>query len=168
MKLHFYIIGALLLAISGCKVYSFTGASVPPDVKTVTVEQFRNIANNGPAFLNQTLTDKLKNKFVSEASLRQVTFDGDLVFKGNISSYTFTSQAPTAQVQSGVNRLSITIQVSFENKKYPKESWKQPESFTRYADVPGTENLASVESQLVEEITKQLVDDIFTKAMVKW
>jgi hypothetical protein len=114
------------------------------------------------------MTDRLKTKFVSEASLRQVSSEGDLVFRGSITGYSFTSQAPTPQVQSGVNRLSITIQVTFVNNKYPKETWKQPETFTRYADVPGNQNLQDVESQLNEEIVKQLVDDVFNKAMVKW
>ncbi|MBS1623033.1 MAG: LptE family protein [Bacteroidetes bacterium] len=159
---------ALLLPLSGCKVYSFTGASVPADVKTVTVETIRNLAANGPVSLNQTLTDKLKQKFVTEASLTQVNTDGDLVFKGSITSYTFSSQAPTAQVQSGVNRLTITIQMSYTNKKYPKDSWKTPETFSRFADVPGTSNLNDVQDQLIADISKQLIDDVFNKALVKW
>ena len=149
----------MLAALSGCKVYSFTGASLPADVKTVTVEQIRNGANNGPALLNQTITDALKNKLVTEANLRQVTYDGDLVFKGTITGYSYAAQAPTAQLQSGVNRLTITVQISFENKKYPKDSWKQAETFSRYADAPGSANLSDVQ---------QLMDDIFNKAFVKW
>jgi hypothetical protein len=159
---------ALLIGSSGCKVYSFTGASLPADVKTVTVEQIRNSANNGPALLNQTITDALKNKLVTEASLRQVTYDGDLVFKGAVTGYSFSAQAPTAQLQSGVNRLTITVQISFENKKYPKDSWKQPETFSRYSDAPGSANLNDVQDILVRDIVKQLMDDIFNKAFVKW
>lgn len=158
----------MMAALSGCKVYSFTGASVPADVKTVTVETIRNLAANGPVSLNQTLTDRLKQKFVTEASLTQVNTDGDLVFKGSITSFTFSSQAPTAQVQSGVNRLTITVQMTYTNKKYPKDSWKSPETFSRFADVPGTTNLNDVQDQLINDITKQIVDDIFNKALVKW
>lgn len=158
----------IAIALSGCKVYSFTGASVPADVKTVTVETIRNLAANGPVSLNQTLTDKLKQKFVTEASLTQVNTDGDLIFKGSITSYTFSSQAPTAQVQSGVNRLTITLQMTYINKKYPKDSWKTPETFSRFADVPGTSNLNDVQDQLIADISKQLIDDIFNKALVKW
>lgn len=162
----------LMLLISAigtsCKVYSFTGASLPADVKTVTIEQFRNNASNGPALLNQTITDALKSKLITEANLRQVTYDGDLVFKGSITGYTYTAQAPTAQVQSGVNRLTITILVSYENKKYPKESWKEPVTFSRYSDANGSQNLADVEPALINDIIKQLMDDIFNKAFVKW
>jgi hypothetical protein len=112
--------------------------------------------------------DKLKQKFVNEASLTQAASDGDLIFKGSVSSYTFSPQAPTAQLQSGVNRLTITLSITFINQKYPKESWKTPETFSRYADVPGSTNLNDVQDRLIEEISKQLIDDIFNKALVKW
>jgi len=164
----YLLFAVLLFTISGCKVYSFTGASLPADVKTVTVEQLRNSASNAPALLNQTITDALKNKLITEASLRQVTYDGDLVFKGAITGYSFSAQAPTAQVQSGVNRLTITVQVSYESKKYPKDSWKQPETFSRYADASGNANLSDVQDALITDIVKQLMDDIFNKAFVKW
>ena len=163
-----FFLFVLLTAISGCKVYSFTGASLPADVKTVSVEQLRNSASNAPALLNQTITEALKNKLITEASLRQVTYDADVVFKGSITGYSFSAQAPTAQLQSGVNRLTITVQISYENKKYPKDSWKQPETFSRYADAPGSANLNDVQDALINDIVKQLMDEIFNKAFVKW
>ena len=166
--IFYLLIGALLLGTSGCKVYSFTGASLPADVKTVSVEQLRNSASNAPALLNQTITEALKNKLITEASLRQVTYDADIVFKGSITGYSFSAQAPTAQLQSGVNRLTITVQISYENKKYPKDSWKQPETFSRYADAPGSANLNDVQDALINDIVKQLMDEIFNKAFVKW
>jgi len=132
----------------------------------VTIEPIQNRANNGPASLNQNFTDKLKVKLVTEANLRQISIDGDLVFKGYFSGYTVTSQAPTAQVQSGLNRLTIILHIEFQNSKDVKDKWS--ENFTRFADFPGTENLINVENNLIEEINKQLVDDIFNKALVKW
>ena len=163
-----FLLFVLFTGISGCKVYSFTGASLPADVKTVSVEQLRNSASNAPALLNQTITEALKNKLITEASLRQVTYDADVVFKGSVTGYSFSAQAPTAQLQSGVNRLTITVQISYENKKYPKDSWKQPETFSRYADAPGSANLNDVQDALINDIVKQLMDDIFNRAFVKW
>jgi len=158
----------LIASISGCKVYSFTGASLPADIKTVQIDQFRNAASNGPALLNQTITDALKTKLITEANLRQVTYDGDVVFKGSLTGYSYSAQAPTAQLQSGVNRLTITISITYENKKYPKDSWKQPVLFSRYSDAPGNQNLSDVEPALITDIVKQLMDDVFNKAFVKW
>lgn len=51
--------------MSSCKVYSFTGASVSPDIKTVTVQNFGNQSENGNTAIGQNLTDQLKNRFIS-------------------------------------------------------------------------------------------------------
>ena len=156
----------LLASISSCKVYSFTGANVPADIHTFSVELFQNRANNGPASLPQAFTDKLKVKFQTEGNLKQSSSDGDLQFKGAITSYTYTSDAPVAGATSGLNKLTITVQVKFVNARNDKDKWEQ--SFSRYAQYSASDNLSSVEDRLVNEINTQLVDDIFQKALVKW
>ena len=156
----------LSLFISGCKIYSFTGANISPDIKTVTVDIFENRAPNAPASYNQTITDKLKVKLVSEANLRQATFGGDLQFKGFVSSYGVAAFSPTAQIQAGVNRLTITVHVDFVNTKDEADKWSK--DFTRFAEFPSNELLSNKESQLIEEVNKQLIDDIFNAALVKW
>jgi len=155
-----------VIVLQGCKIYSFSGANVPADIKTEQIDLFQNRSGNGPALLSQTFTDKLKNKFIVEANLKQVTTNGDLHFKGYISGFVYANQAPTAGVSSSLNRLTITVQVDFQNNKDEKDKWQQ--SFTRFAEVPSTEDLFSIENRLIEEINKQLVDDIFVKALVKW
>lgn len=152
--------------LQGCGVYSFTGASVSPDIKNFSVELFVNRANNGPAAVAQTFTDRLKLKFQTEANLRQVPNQGDLQFRGAITGYSFTNEAPIAGQTSGLNKLTITVQVDFINTKDEKDKWT--ESFSRYAQFSSTEDIQSVENGLIEEINRQLVDDIFQKALVKW
>jgi Lipopolysaccharide-assembly len=162
------IVAAIMVIMAGCKIYSFTGASVPADVKSFSIEPFRSTANNGPAQLPQLVSEKLKIKFATEGGLRQVNADGDLVFKGTVTKYAFTAISPNAQVTAGSQRLTIAVSVNFENKKYPKETWAQAETFERYAEVSGQVTLSSVETQLIDQINKELVEDIFQKAMVKW
>ncbi len=160
------ILGVLMLSMGGCKIYSFTGANIAADIKTVTVEIFENRAPNAPASYNQTLTDQLKLKLVSEASLKQVSNGGDVSFKGHIVSYGVVALAPTAQIQTGVNRLSITVHVDFINTKDEKDKWSK--DFIRFAEFPATELLSSREGQLINEINKQFIDDIFNEAFAKW
>ena len=156
----------LLFAVQGCKIYSFSGANIPPDIKTVQIELFQNRANNGPALMSQTFTDRLKNKFITEGNLKQVVADGDIQFKGYISAFTYTNQAPTGGVSSSLNRLTISVTVDFVNSKDEKDKWQQV--FTRFAEAPSTEDIFTIENRLIDEINKQLVDDIFNKALVKW
>src|ERR1700721_1976116 len=82
LNITMLVTGCMLLGISGCKVYSFTGASIPADIHTFSVELFNNRSNSGPASLPQTITDKIKQKFQTEANLKQVTSDGDIQFRG--------------------------------------------------------------------------------------
>lgn len=168
---HWAVVLSLLVLVfyaTSCKIYSFTGANIPPDIKTFSVELFQNRANNGPASLAQLFTDRLKQKMLVEANLNQVTTEADLQFKGAIVAYTLTSDAPVAGTSNALNKISITVQVEMTNNKHSEDSWKGPESFTRYAQYPSTESLATVEDQLIGEINKQLVDDIFQRALVKW
>ncbi len=152
--------------LQSCKIYSFTGANLSPNVKSVTIDLLDNRAASAPASYAQILTEKLKLKMVTEANLKQVNADGDLHFSGYVTGYNVQALAPTAQVQTGVNRLNITVHIDFVNATDEKDKWGQ--EFTRYAEFPATELLSNRESQLIEEINKQLVDDIFNKALVKW
>ena len=156
----------LLLSNSGCKVYSFTGANIPLDIHTFSVELFQNRSNNGPASLPQTITDKIKQKFQNEANLKQVATDGDLEIKGSITGFTYTSEAPVAGATSALNKLTITIQVDYVNTKDEKDKWT--ETFSRNAQDSAGLNVITVEDQLVNDISNQLMDDIFQKALVKW
>ncbi|MFN8288321.1 MAG: LPS assembly lipoprotein LptE [Chitinophagales bacterium] len=160
------LLAVYILGVSGCKVYSFNGANIPADIRSFSIELFQNRANNGPPSLPQTFTDALKLKFQTEANLRQLSQDGDVKFSGSIVGFTYTNEAPVAGATSGLNKLTITVQVEYENTKDEKDKWV--ENFTRYAQFSSTENINSVENGLVAEINRQLVDDIFQKAFVKW
>ena len=151
---------------TGCKVYSFSGANIPADIHSFSVELIQNRSGNGPASLPQIFTDKLKNKFQTEANLRQVTRDGDLQFSGAVTGYIFTNDAPTAGATSALNRLTITVQITFVNTKNEKDIWT--ENFSRYGQYSASESLTSVEEGLINTISTQLADDIFQKALVKW
>jgi hypothetical protein len=166
MKKALLFLFAVSVVLSGCKVYSFTGASLPADINNFSAELFQNQANNGPASLPQTFTDRLKLKFQTEANLRMVATEGDLQFRGAIIGYTYTSEAPVAGATSGLNKLTITVRVEYINTKDEKDTWT--ENFSRYAQFSSSEDISTVENRLIEEINRQLVDDVFQKALVKW
>ena len=64
------------------------------------------------------------------------------------------------------NRLTIVIKVKFVNNKDTKANFES--SFSRYRDYDSEYSLADVEDELVKAIIEELVDDIFTKAVVNW
>lgn len=152
--------------ISGCGFYSFTGASISPDVKTITILFFQNRAQLIQPSLSQSFTEKLKEKFVSQTNLRLIDDSGDLQLEGYISSYAAQPTAIQGTETAALNRLSIAIYVKFTNLKDPKQNFET--TFTRYADYDSKKNLSEVELALIEDVNKQLVDDIFNKSVSNW
>lgn len=154
------------LAITGCGVYSFTGASISPDIKTISIASFPNQASLVQPSLSQVFTEKLKDKFVSQTNLTQINSSGDISFEGYISDYNSQPTAIQGNEQAALNRLTITVKVKFINTKDEKQNFES--SFSRFADYDSKQNLSTVENQLISEICTQLVDDIFNKAMINW
>lgn len=157
----------VVVIIVSCKVnYSATGASIPEDVKTVSVKTFQSFAPLANPNLSQTFTEALKDIFISQTNLDLVTKNGDLHFEGSITDYKVTSIAIQGNETAALNRLSITVKVKFINTKDDKQDFES--SFTRYTDYDSSQNLSSIENGLIEDINEQLTQDIFNKAVSNW
>lgn len=151
---------------TGCHVYSFTGASISPDIKTVSIQLFPNRAPIVQPSLSNAFTEKLKDKFVSETNLSLVKDNGDLNFEGAITDYSTQPTAITGNDNASLNRLTITVSVKFTNTKDSKQDFET--NFSSYADYASNQSLSSVEKELITQINLKLVDDIFNKAVVNW
>jgi hypothetical protein len=156
----------ILIFISGCGVYSFTGASVSPDIKSVSIAYFPNRASIIQPALSQVFTEKMKDKFVSQTNLTLEKNLGDLQFTGFITEYNNAPTAIKGDEEAALNRLTITVSVKFVNTKDEKQSFET--MFSRFSEYDSRKNLADVEKTLIEDICNQLVDDIFNKAVINW
>lgn len=156
----------LALVVPGCGVYSFTGASIPPEAKTISVSSFPNKSELVQPTLSQTFTEKLKEKFSSQTSLNLVPRNGDLHLEGEITSYGTEPVAITGDQTAALIRLKITVNVRFINKYSPKDNYES--SFTRYEDYSSTLDLNSIEEELITRISEALVEEIFNKSVVNW
>lgn len=155
-----------MLVISGCKVYSFTGASIPPEAKTVSIKYIENNADLVEPTLSQELTDALRDRFVSQTSLRLVPENGDLQLEGEIRTYQVTPVAITGEEIAALNRLTIGVFVRFTNTIDPTRDFET--SFSRFEDYQSTQDISQVKQALIPVINAQLVDDIFNKSVVNW
>ena len=161
------LLSCILILFSSCKIhYSFTGGSVPPEAKTVSVQYFQNNASLAPPTLSQSFTEALRDKLSSQTRLALVNKGGDLSFEGSVSNYTTGPIAIQSTDQAALNRLTITVNVKYTCMFDEKKNFEQ--SFSRYADYTSDQNLASIEDQLAREINEQLVQDIFNRALNDW
>jgi hypothetical protein len=160
----FLYITAGLLSLTGCGIYSHSGASV--DGETFSVEYIPNQATIVMPTLSQVLTEKLKSKFINETSLKLTQSNGDAHFSGRIISYNTAPVGIQGNDQNAVNRLTITVEITFVNKLDEKKNFSQ--QFTQFINYPAEQNFASVEADLVRQVTDILVQDIFNKAFINW
>ncbi|HNQ59864.1 MAG TPA: LptE family protein [Bacteroidales bacterium] len=146
--------------------YSFTGASIPIEAKTISIDYFPNQASLVVPSLSQTLTEALRNRFITQTPLQLIRRNGDLNIEGSIISYITQPVAIQGTEQAALNRLTISVRVKFTNKFDEKQNFEQ--TFTRFEDYPFTANLNAVQDNLIQLIVEALVDDIFNKAVVNW
>lgn len=154
-------------AISGCRYYSFTGASVNyNETQTISIKTFENYAPLSNPTLAQQFSETLRNVFLSQTQLRQVAQNGDLQIEGEIIEYAIAPVAITQADQAALNRLTITVKVRYTNTKNEKENFES--TFSRFADFLANQSFSSVEQSLINDINQQLAQDIFNKTLGNW
>jgi len=158
----------ILLGAVSCKMsYSFTGASIPPQVKTIRIEQFPNNALLVNPILSVEFTDQLRKKFQSQTNLNIVTQGGDLVIEGEITDYSTRPAAITSDDRAALNRLTISIKVTFVNNFDDSQSFNN-QTFSRYVDYPSDVDLSAISDEFILGVVEYLVDDIFNKTVINW
>lgn len=158
------LVGSLYV-LPGCGIYSFSGATI--EGKNINIHQLENKALNVVPSLSATLTEKIRNRILSQTGLAPVNTDNaDYDMSGAITTYAVSVTAATGAQVASKNRLTISVQVNFKNRRNDKSSFSQ--TFTRFADFDASQILQSVETRLIEDIGTQLADDIFNKAFVNW
>jgi hypothetical protein len=161
------VVIVMLLFLTGCKAkVSLSGATIPPEAKTISVAFFTNNASLAPPTLPQIFTEKLRDVVSQQTSLALVKQRGDLEFEGFIADYNVAPVAIQASDRAGSNRLTITVNVKYTNKFDQAKNFEQ--NFTRFADYPSDQSLSSKEAELIQEINRQLTEDIFNKAFNNW
>lgn len=164
----------LLLMLSACGVsvqYSMTGSTTTAD--TISIAEFYNNADLGPANLGQTFTNSIKNYFVQNTSLSVVQQEGQLMLEGEIVSFSLTPIAPvstgnTADITSASStRLTITVKATYVNTMDDKMSFKDKQ-FSFYKDFPNELNVADVEETYVKQVFDRIINDIFNASVANW
>jgi hypothetical protein len=166
-----YFLLLILCMIHGsCRMkYGLSDASVSPNLKSISIATFQNFAPLSPPYLSQNFTEGLRSLVSSQSRLKLLVRGGDLIMTGKITGYAIAPAAVSSvggQSAAAINRLSITVQVSFINTQNPKQDFEQ--SFSQFADFPATSTLSSEEGRLTREIQDKLTQDIFNRCFSNW
>jgi hypothetical protein len=166
-KIYLFLLPILLFAQS-CSI-SMSGASIPPEMKTVSIQFFENNAPLVVPYLSQQFTEALKERIRNQSRLSMVRSDADANFEGRITDYSIKPVAveATETPRAGLNRLTITVNVKYTNTLKPELSFEQ--SFSRYREFSlNSGSLQSQEQDLIRQVNADLTDDIFNRAFANW
>jgi hypothetical protein len=174
MKKLLGIISVCVLVLMCPSCYTLKNQSIPPSLKTINVQFFENNAALVVNNLSQTFTEALKDRIRTQTSLSLVRGEADATMSGAITGYSIAPASIQATANNvapiaDANRLTITVRVkfSFDAAKTPADKKLSfEESFTKFADYRG--DISSQEQALIQQINKQLIDDIFNRAFSNW
>jgi hypothetical protein len=171
-----YLIFLLMVLFAGCGVYSFTGANISPEIKTISIQTFFDEVGTGPPNLSQQFTENIKDYYQQNTSLTLVPLDGDLQLEGSIVGYRLTPMAPRANGSqnfedtdiAALERLTITVKVTYINTQDDSYDFES-QSFSFYQDYdPEKQDFNSIEATLIEEIYEAIILDIFNASVANW
>lgn len=157
-----------LLIVTACSIsYKFNGASIDyTKVKTIMISDFTNQASYVNPTLAPEFTEELKDIYIRQTRLEQVTSNGDLALEGEVTGYDFTPMAVKEDALASQTRLTITVRVRYMNNTNPDEDFEQ--SFSAYREFDSNLMLQQVESSLCAEIIEEIVDQVYNATVANW
>lgn len=168
--LYISLFGLICTAVllSACSVsYKFNGASIDyTKTKTIQIKDFpiRSAYVWGP--MASIFNNELRDIFGKQTKLIQVKRNGDLHIEGEITQYQQRNKSVSADGYSAQTELSMTVNVRFTNTKKHDEDFER--TFTATQTYESTQNLNSVQEELVTQMTQDICDQIFNATVANW
>ena len=147
-------------------IYKFNETSIDPNINTFYIDRFEMRAQNAPPNLAETFEQALNQKIRQESRLDENQINPDIEFKGTISSFRVSSEAPQSGETVAFQRLTLSVRVEYVDNLNEERNWEQ--NFSRFADFGSDVSILDVQDELIEEINELLMEDIFNKAFTDW
>jgi len=161
------LLAPLIFVLQSCWLYSLSGASIPANMKTVSVDFFENTAPLVVPTLSQAFTEELKTRIRTQSRLNLIRDNADGHFEGRITDFAYSNVAVTAGERANLVRLTITVSVKYTSAVEPEDSFEQ--QFTQYEQFSlDNGSVQAQEPKIIPIVTRRLTEDIFNKAFANW
>jgi DNA-binding NtrC family response regulator len=156
------------MLFTSCSVsYKFNGASIDySKTKTIQIADFPIRAAYIWAPMGPMFNNELRSQFSDHTRLELVRRNGDLKLEGEITRYDQRNKGVSSEGHSSMVELSMTVNVRFTNNANHKDDFEQ--QFTATSNYESTQSLNSVQDKLVEEMVKNICEQIFNAAVANW
>ena len=165
-----FAICILSFSFSSCGIYGFSEkGTIPDSIKTVRVNFIENRAPYVNPQLSPTLTDRLKQKIIRQTRLTNITTDNaNWDISGEIRDYSVSTSGVTTnnnQSQASINRLTVSVHIILVDQVYNKT---QEYDVSRSFDFSANRTLQQAEASLLDEMIRNLSDEIFNRIFSNW
>ena len=160
----------MAVLLTACSIsYPFNGSSFDYTmVKTIAIESFPNRSVGfvwGP--MECMFNTALQDIYTQQTRLQMVKRGGDLTISGEITNYDAYNKGVGADGYSTMAELRMTVRVTFTNNSNPQENF-EAQQFSASREYDATQQLASVQDELVNQMIKDIVDQIFNATVANW
>ena len=165
------LIFILLFSLCSCWPSSVSlsdTGGMPEEWKTFSVTTLGNNAPNTPISYSANLSEQIKDGVQNNTRLllNPRSGAGEIIIEGTINNYSVLPVAMQEGDNAAKNRLTVSVQFTIFISA-PKED-KMTLTSTRFVDYDSNTDLAAVEANLLEEINKQIVQDVINKLLSNW
>ncbi|TNE72513.1 hypothetical protein EP331_07045 [bacterium] len=159
---------ALVLLLSGCFSYSFSGGNIPPNINKIYIPFFPDKTNSGQASLSDQLNQALVNRFINQSRLQMVADenDADVVLKGDLVSYRNTPFSISGEDISTENRVEIVVKAVYKYTEETKPVYDK--SFNGFFNYDTTTDPIQGEQNAIVQALDQISRKMFDEAVGQW
>lgn len=158
-----FLLWVVTIVGNGC--YSFTGGSVPPHLKTLSIATTVDNSNYSLPVYRDVITRLLVDKFRNDNSFTLVDRDGD----ARLSSFITAIREEPVSVKAGdierERKITITVDVEYYDAVKKKQIFKR--SFSRFESFTVADAVTGRDKALRTSIT-QICDDILLAVVSGW
>lgn len=167
--LHIALVAVTALVVAACSIsYGFNGASIDyASTKTIQISDFPIRASYVWGPMAPIFNNELKDKYASHTKLTQVKRNGDWQISGEIAEYSQRNKAVSAEGYSAQTELTMSVNVTFVNRANDAQSFSN-RKFSASTTYETTQSLNSVQEELVTQMVKDIVDQIFNATAANW
>jgi len=144
----------IALSLVSCGIYSFSGISIGPEIKTFEVRPFVNEAPIVIPSLDRQLTTELQDYILNQTNLDLTTRNGDIIYEGEIINYYIAPNTATANQTAAENRLTISVRMRYIDTKDEKNDVEK--------------NFSSLEEEAYTTIIERITQDMVTETLARW
>lgn len=168
------LILSLVFTFSTCKLPSFSlkpGGKSNQEIpgKSIQIDFFENKSSLASSGASIQLTEGIRDIVLTQSKKELLAENGDWLVEGVISDYRISP----ISIQAGTdvaaqNRLTMTVSFTWEYKGELDENSANTEvegkeSASAFVDYDSQLNFASVEGELLNELVRQLSQDVYDK-----